>query len=77
MSLLVHQGGSVKHEAEAARGADEDVGATRGVGAGAGAVCGASWGARAACGATLGSEVPPSRQEVCRRRQRGRMTCRR
>jgi hypothetical protein len=55
MSLLVHQGGSVKCEAEATLDADEEVGAARGAvegvavthgtGGGARAVRGTSWGA--------------------------------
>jgi hypothetical protein len=62
MSSLVHEGGSMKCEPEAARGTDEGpvegVEATRGVVRGVGATRGTSWGARAACGTTSGSEVP-------------------
>jgi hypothetical protein len=41
---LYTRGGSVKREAEAARGVDEDVEAARGAGGGAGAACGVGWG---------------------------------
>jgi hypothetical protein len=61
MSSLVHQGVSVKREAEAMRGMDEDVGVTRGVGGGVEATRGMGWsigvardtvmGAKAACDA--------------------------
>jgi hypothetical protein len=51
-------GASVKREAEAACGADEDDGAAHGTGWGVGAARGASCGPGAACGTTSGSEVP-------------------
>jgi hypothetical protein len=41
MSSLIHQGGSVKREAEAARGVGGDIEAARGGGWGVGAACGA------------------------------------
>jgi hypothetical protein len=48
MSLLVHQGGSVKCEVEATRGTD----------GGIGAACGTGGAAVAVRGAAIGSEVP-------------------
>jgi hypothetical protein len=42
MSSLVHQGGSVKREAKAARGADKDIRAARGAGEGVRAARGAT-----------------------------------
>jgi hypothetical protein len=48
MSSLVHQGGSVKREAEPAHGVDKGVGSARGAG----------WGVRAAHGTVSSSKVP-------------------
>jgi hypothetical protein len=48
MSSLVHQGGLMKHEAEA----------TRGVGWGAVAMRGTSWGIGPTCGMMSGFKVP-------------------
>jgi hypothetical protein len=47
----------VKREAEAARGADEDVGATCGVGGGVSAACGTGWSAGATRGVGWGTEA--------------------
>jgi hypothetical protein len=51
-------GGSMKCEAEAARGAGGGAGATCGADWGVRAVRGAGGGTGATCGATIGSELP-------------------
>jgi hypothetical protein len=58
MSSLVHQGGSVKHEAEAVHGTSVGIGAVRGVGMDARAMRGTE----AARGMMIVSEVPATEE---------------
>jgi hypothetical protein len=58
MSSLVHQGGSVKHEAEAVHGTGVGIGAVRGVGMDTGAMRGME----AARGMMIVSEVPATEE---------------
>jgi hypothetical protein len=60
MSSVLHQGGSVKHEAEAACGSSGGVEVAHGTGLGAGAARGAVGGAMAAHGSGWGVEAMPA-----------------
>jgi hypothetical protein len=60
MSSVVHQGGSVKHEAEAACGSSGGVEVIHGTGVGVGAARGAVGGTMAACGSSWGVGAMPT-----------------